>query len=101
MARQAGGLRLMQALVREDHYDWSQHVNERIEAGQCDQADLEACVASGSVTKTTRDRLRHAVGTTVYTIVGRATRGQPFSTVGTMVRANGSISCFLTAHEAG
>lgn len=101
MARQAGGLWLIQALVREDHYDWSQHVNERIEDGQFDQADLEACVASGSVTKTTRDRLRHAVGNKVYTIVGRDTRGQPFYTVGKIVRDNGSIYFFITAHEAG
>ena len=58
-------------------------------------------MASGAVTKTTRDRLRNAVGNNVYTIVGRDTRGQLFYTVGKMVRENGSISFFITAHEAG
>jgi hypothetical protein len=100
MARRAGGLSLIQELVREDQYDWSHHVNEQIEDGQFDQADLEACIASGSVTKTARDRLRHSVGNKVYIIVGRDTHGRPFYTAGKIVRGNGYTYFFITAHEA-
>ena len=100
MARTAGGLSLIQQLVREDKYDWSSHVNERIDNGQFDQTDLEACIASGSVTKTERDRLRNSVGNTVYVIVGRDTHGRWFYTAGKIVRDNGSIYFFITAHEA-
>lgn len=101
MAREAGGVSLIRALVRTAQYDWSHHVNERIEDGQFDQADLEACIASGVVTKTTRDRRQDSVGKKVYTILGRDTRGRPFYTAGKILRVNGSLYFFITAHEAG
>lgn len=49
MAAKAGGLPLIQDLVAEGNYDWSGHVNERVEDGEFDEADLETCIPSGSV----------------------------------------------------
>lgn len=100
MARQAGGLPLIQELVRQGNYDWSNHVQDQIEEGKFDPTDLEACIASGSVTKTERDRLRNSVGHKVYVIVGRDTRGRPFYTAGKIMRDNGRLYFFITAHEA-
>ena len=100
MAAKAGGLPLIRDLVAKGHYDWSSHVNERIEGGEFDEADLEACILSGTVHKTERDRLRSSVGDRVYVIAGRDTHGRRFHTAGKIIRSDVLLYFFVTAHQA-
>jgi len=100
MAGQAGGLPLIQDLVAEGRFGWSAHVNERLEAGEFDADDLEACVLSGTGQKTERDRLRCSVGNKVYAILGRDTHGRRFYTAGKILRNDGLLYFFVTAHQA-
>ena len=80
--RSKGGLRVIQRLVADGCYDYSQKVEDAMNAGQFDLEDLECCVATGKVFKTNRDKLRTSVGNKVYVIIGRDTRGRKFYVAG-------------------
>ncbi|OIO98922.1 MAG: hypothetical protein AUJ92_00525 [Armatimonadetes bacterium CG2_30_59_28] len=100
MAQAPGGFPLIQELVRQRKYYWSNHVGQQVDAGEFDETDLEACIRSGSVKKTERDRLGNSVGNKVYVIVGRDAKGRRFYTAGKILRSNGHQYFFITAHQA-
>ena len=100
MGSVAGGLPLIQELVRGGGYDWSAHVHRGISGDEFEPGDLEACIASGRVTKTERDPRGNSVGRKVYVIEGRDTRGRQFYTAGKIMRDNSHFYFFITAHEA-
>ncbi|NCO34984.1 MAG: hypothetical protein GW893_14130 [Armatimonadetes bacterium] len=47
MAQAPGGFPLIQELVRQRKYYWSNHVGQQVDAGEFDETDLEACIRSG------------------------------------------------------
>lgn len=94
-----GGFKVIQQLVADGFYDYSQKVEDAMNARQFDLEDLEHCIATGKVVKTNRDKLKASVGNRVYVIVGRDTRGRKFYAAGKIVRApEGLVFFFVTAH---
>jgi len=49
MFSRRGGLSLIQNLVRQGRYDWSNKVDQLINAGWFDEEDLEECILTGIV----------------------------------------------------
>jgi len=96
-----GGLSLIQNLVRQGRYDWSNKVDQLINAGWFDEEDLEECILTGVVQKTEKDLFKNSVGNKIYVVIGRDTHGNPFYTVGKILKANdGNFYFFITTHEA-
>ena len=96
----AGGLRLIRTLVERDRYDWGEKVQGMVEAGFYELEDLEECIASGVVTKTSADKLKDSVGQRKYVIEGRDRSGRQFYTAGKIKRAaDGLLYFFITAHH--
>ncbi|MBM3239787.1 hypothetical protein FJZ31_26180 [Candidatus Poribacteria bacterium] len=58
MFSRRGGLSFIQNLVQQSRYDWSNKVDQLINAGWFDEEDLEECILTGVVQKTGKDTLR-------------------------------------------
>jgi len=101
MFSRRGGLSLIQDLIQQGRYDWSNKIDQLINEGWFDEEDLEVCILTGVVQKTERDRRKNSVGNKIYVIIGRDTHGNPFYTVGKILKADdGNFYFFITAHEA-
>lgn len=95
------GFALVQRLVAEGCYDYSQKVEDAMNFGHFDLDDLECCIATGRVIKTNRDKLKASVGNKVYVIIGRDTKGRKFYAAGKILKtAEGLVFFFVTAHPA-
>jgi hypothetical protein len=81
----AGGLRTIRDMIAVGRYDWTEKLEDAIDDGRFQPEDLELCVATGVVTKTSKDRLKTSTGGKVYTIVGRDCTGCDFYTAGKIV----------------
>lgn len=95
-------LREIQRLVTQGQYLYSQKVEELIEEGFFDEADLVYCILSATtIYKKERDEMRRAVHHMKYTIQGRDTRGRLFYTVGKVMQsATYRYYFYITAHQA-
>jgi hypothetical protein len=97
----AGGLRTIRNLVDADQYDWTEKVQMAMEGGWCEPEDLERCIATGHITKVTKDRLGESVGNKVYTILGKDRAGCEFYTAGKIMKGDdGLLYFFITAHPS-
>jgi len=95
----SGGFALIQQLVAEGRYDYSQKVEDAMNSGHFDLEDLECCIVTGRVTKTSRDKLKASVGNKVYVIIGRDAKGRKFYAAGKILRTlEGLVFFFVTAH---
>jgi hypothetical protein len=87
--------------VSQQRYDWTEKVEAAIENGECQPEDLERCIATGVVTKTSKDRLGNSVGNKVYTILGTDCAGYEFYTAGKIVKdQDDTLYFFITARRS-
>lgn len=86
----------------ELRYNYSNHIRDRIEAGEYGEDDLEHCIKTATkIHKVERDELKTAVDGEKYVILGRDTHGCLFYTCGKLKKdENGKLYFFVTAHEA-
>jgi hypothetical protein len=90
-------IRRMVALKR---YDWSSKVEDELNQGNYETADLEVCIASGGIMKCEKDELGLASDGKKYTIVGVDRSGYAFYTAGKIKRdEDGEFYFFITAHD--
>src|SRR3990172_8951522 len=95
-------LKQIQSLVSERRYNYSNHIRDRIEAGEYGEDDLEHCIRTATgIYKPERDELKIAVDGKKYVIVGEDTYGCLFYTCGKVIKdEKGKLYFFITAHEA-
>lgn len=96
-----GGLETIRLLVSQGRYEWTEKVQLAIEDGRFEPEDLEQCIATGTVTKKSKDRLGNSVGGRVYTILGSDRAGCEFYTAGKIVKgSDGALYFFITARRS-
>jgi hypothetical protein len=95
-------LKDIQHLIIRREYDYSNHVRERIEAGEFEEEDLERCILTATrILKKERDEKNQAVDTMKYVIIGKDTFGNRFYTAGKIMKdLTGRFYYYITAHDA-
>jgi hypothetical protein len=95
-------LKDIQLLILKKEYGYSNHVRERIEAGEFEEDDIEACLLTAhDFTKKMRDEFRQSVDGMKYVIIGKDRFGNDFYTVGKVMKDfTGRFYYYITAHQA-
>lgn len=92
-------LKEIKILVAKKLYRYSRKVQDTIEEGFFDLEDLEHCILSATrIQKKEKDELKEAVHGMKYVILGKDTHGRPFYTVGKVIKREGKLYFFISAH---
>ena len=95
-------LRIIKELVSSRQYQYSKKIQNFIEEGDFDLADMERCILSATVIeKVESDELGTAIDGCKYSIIGMDTQGVTFYTCGKLIRTPDTqrLYFFITAHE--